>query len=91
MLREAHPLGGHTVEVRRVDTLLPVAAEVPITEVIGDDEDDIGRALRCAGVTGAKVKRRDHDSEQQQRVHGLKMESVVVAGKGAFTPPQAGE
>jgi hypothetical protein len=41
VLREAHPLGSKTVEVRRFDFLLTVAPEFRPAEVISHDVDDI--------------------------------------------------
>src|SRR5581483_11642410 len=43
---ELDPVGGELVEVRRLDLRLSVAAEVAVAEVVGEDEYDIGRALR---------------------------------------------
>ena len=43
-LREPHALGGHAVEVRRADGRVAVAAEVAVAEVVGEDDDDVGRA-----------------------------------------------
>ena len=45
-LREAHALRGQAVEVRRLDLLLAVAAEVAIAQVVGQDENDVGRSGR---------------------------------------------
>ena len=43
VLREAHAARGERVERRRLDLLLPVAAELAPAEVVGQDEDDVGR------------------------------------------------
>ena len=48
VLGELHALGCQSVHVRRLDDLLAVAAEIPGTQVIGQDEDDV----RLAGVRG---------------------------------------
>ena len=40
-VRETHAFGGHAVEVRRFDARLAIAAEVPVTEVVGEDEDHV--------------------------------------------------
>lgn len=45
VLGEAHPALGHRVEPRGADELLPVAAEVAVAEVVGEDVDEVGRAL----------------------------------------------
>jgi hypothetical protein len=43
-LGEAGTFGGHAVDVWRLDFLLAVAAEVAVAEIVGEDEDDVGRA-----------------------------------------------
>ncbi len=47
MLGELHALRSQAVHIRRLDDLLPVAAEIPRAEVIGQDEDDV--RLACVG------------------------------------------
>ena len=47
VLGELHALRSQAVHIRRLDDLLPVAAEIPRTEVIGQDEDDV--RLACVG------------------------------------------
>jgi hypothetical protein len=51
-IREAHSLGGETVEVGRLDLFLAVAAEFAVAEIVGQDEDDVGLACPepCRGV-----------------------------------------
>jgi len=41
MLREAHPLGRHPVDVWGLNVLLAVAAYVSVAEVVGHDENDV--------------------------------------------------
>ncbi len=50
-VREPHALGGHAVDIRRLDLLLPVAAKFAITKVVRQDENDVGfeRRFRRAG------------------------------------------
>ena len=43
--REAHPLPRQPVQPRRADDLLPVAPQVPPSQVVRHDEDDTRRAL----------------------------------------------
>jgi hypothetical protein len=45
---ESHSFSGHSIDVRSLDLLLPVAAEVSIAEVVGHDVDDV-RARFGAG------------------------------------------
>ncbi len=60
MLGETQPLGGEAVEVRGGEALLPVATEVAVAEVIGEDEDQVGRA----GGRGGEGR---GGSQQQER------------------------
>ncbi len=46
MLRESQTPRGEPIEVRRGETLLPIATEVAVAQIIGQDEDKIGRPLR---------------------------------------------
>src|SRR5206468_13023923 len=41
-LSEAHPFGRQAVDVRRLNHLLPEAAEVAIAQVVGQAENDVG-------------------------------------------------
>ena len=60
-LRELHPLGGESVDVRRVD-LAPVAADVGPAHVVRHDEEDVG-GLRGEGGGGQQQdgEKRAHD------------------------------
>ena len=49
-LREAQAFGGHAIQVRRLDGRVAVAAEIPVTEVVGQDDDDV----RFRGGVGGK-------------------------------------
>ncbi len=42
-LREPHPLSRHPVEPRRADAALAVRAQLAVPEIVGKDEDDVGR------------------------------------------------
>ncbi len=46
-LGEPQALGGQPIEVRRLDLLLPVGAEITVAEVVGQDEDDVGSWPGC--------------------------------------------
>jgi hypothetical protein len=43
---EADALGSETVEVRRLDDFLAIATEVAVTEIVGEDEEDVGFPFR---------------------------------------------
>ena len=49
VLRESHAFGGHSVETRRMDELLPVASDVGIPEGVGEDVNDVGWPARNRG------------------------------------------
>ena len=65
MARELHALGGHLVKVRRLQSLLPVAAGVAVAHVIGEDIDDVG-LVRCVGE-----RAEEKQSEDEKRLHGV--------------------
>ena len=64
-LGEARAFLGHAVEVRRLDELLPVAADVALGEVIAQDEDDVRLARLGRGDEGGA----DQEEERRQ-LHG---------------------
>jgi len=51
MLCEPNSLRGESINIRRADLLLPVAAEFPVPEIVSENEDDIGRSLLSVCVT----------------------------------------
>ena len=42
-LQEAHTLCGQLIDVRRVEIGTPVAGHVGIAQIVGEDEDNVGR------------------------------------------------
>ncbi len=42
VLREPHAGLGEPIDVRRLIETAPVATEIPLTEIVDDDEDDVG-------------------------------------------------
>ncbi len=40
-VREPHSFGRHAVKVRRLDLPLPVATQIAITEIVGEDQNDV--------------------------------------------------
>ena len=42
MAGEAHAVGGELVDVGSAEMFLAVAGDVAVTEVVGDDVDDVG-------------------------------------------------
>jgi len=45
-LGEARPFGGKTVQVRGLDALLAVTAQLPVTEVVSEDKDNVRLAVQ---------------------------------------------
>src|SRR5207302_331400 len=64
VLGEAQALGGELVEVGRPDLLLPVAAELGVTEIVGEDVDDVG-LLRVAGPARSERDKDDADGKEE--------------------------
>ena len=62
-LREAQAFGGHAIQVRRLDGRMAVATEVTVTEVVGQDDDDV----RLRGGVGSEGEGRQQG--QQQGTH----------------------
>ncbi len=73
VIREDHPLGRHAVQIRRLNRLLPIAAQVPIPQIVGQNEDDIGllcrrpRFLRLPRTPASRHERRDRPRCRQTR------------------------
>ncbi len=59
MLRELHPLSGQAVDMKGFDLCLPVAAQFAVSQVIGQDIDDVGEALFFLQPGWAKGMARD--------------------------------
>ena len=53
---EAHPCTREAIDVRRRN-LAAVDAEIGVTEVIGDDQDDVGTRGRCLGLRNLRGRR----------------------------------
>src|SRR4051812_39257531 len=51
-LREAHPLGGEAVNIRRADQFLSKAPDIAVPQIVGEDEDDIWRLGSGEGSCG---------------------------------------
>jgi hypothetical protein len=69
---EFHPLAGEAVDVRRLEFFLPVAREVAVAEIVGEDVDDIrfarGRwliAFSGALLANRITNRRTQDNESE--------------------------
>jgi hypothetical protein len=52
-LGEADAIGGEAVDVGGLDALLSVAAEVAVTEIVGEDENNIGLGWGVLGRQGS--------------------------------------
>ena len=49
-LQELHAFRGQPVDVRRFVIRTAIAGEIGITEIVGEDEQDVGRGRRCAAA-----------------------------------------
>ena len=49
-LHELHPSSGDAVDIRRGEIAAAVAGEVGVTEIVGEDEDDVGRRAGSGSV-----------------------------------------
>src|SRR6185437_14628432 len=59
-LGEAHSVGGHAVDIGRMDLLLALVAYIAIAEIVGEDKDDIGTL--CEGdVSGCQQQEKYAD------------------------------
>jgi hypothetical protein len=77
MVHELQPIRREMIDVRRVDLLLPVAAEVTDAEIVSEDVNDIGlRRLGRLRRVGAAHQRREQERGEAS-VHGEDMDSMV--------------
>ena len=63
-LSEPHPFPGHPVQSGSLDQLLSVAAQVSVTEVVGQDEDQVGKSPRRYRT--GKEKKTESDQEPRK-------------------------
>lgn len=78
-IREAHPLRREPVDLRRLDfpTLRLVALHVAITEVIGEDDEDVGFVGWCSLQCGQRNQQQD---EEEREFHGFVFGDVFAGG-----------
>src|SRR5207247_10046066 len=68
-LVELHPLSGNTIDVRRANLCLSIAAAMPAPQVVGHDEDDVRRARSLgAGLLGETAEQR-HEQKGETTNH----------------------
>ena len=77
-VREPHPAGREGVEVRRRDVLDALEPEVPVAEVVRDDQQDVGLAVRRRRGSRRAAQRDGRQSEacrvgsgRREHRHGL--------------------
>jgi len=66
-LREADSLGGHAVQGRRADFLLSVAPQLAVSQIVGQDEHDVGGAVAAGAsslLAGACQRGRSGSGEE---------------------------
>ena len=76
---KAHAGGGEAVEVRGLVGLAAVGRHAFVAEIVGHDEDDIGRARRGGGGVRGRKQEREREGEKERRREG---EEGKVAGSG---------
>jgi hypothetical protein len=70
MLREPHPLASQAIDMRRANLRLPVATQIAVAQVIGDDEHHIRPRLGGAGGPSAKDRRKNY-RKREYTIHRL--------------------
>jgi hypothetical protein len=69
---EPRPALGKTVDMRRFRIGMPVATEVAVTKVIGEDENDVGSVFRgCVGEPEYGRAQGDDDSVFHEQLDGF--------------------
>src|SRR5580765_2487441 len=53
-LSKSHPLSGEAIDAGCANQFLPEAANIAVAQVVGEDEDDVGRLLGGEGGGGKK-------------------------------------
>jgi hypothetical protein len=74
-LRESHPLAGQPVDVRRFVEAVAVTRQVRPAEIIGQDQDDVGRALRRE-QTDRREQQKNQTGESKFHVEALQLRPV---------------
>ena len=96
-------LGRKAVEVRRADLLLAVGTEVPVPEVVREDEDHVGRAVgnrsagrgepdrepedRRGGSTEANAPHAHGENASQLKASSVRSSPQPSNGGGMMSPP----
>ena len=84
--REAHALGGQAVDRGRADLLLAVGSDVSVAQVVGEDEDDVGRdgGRRRSRRTGARAGAGEEEGEEESGSgHG----AILLSGSNGVRRP----
>ncbi len=77
---EPEALGGHAVDMRGVDVGRSVAPEVAVAQVVGQDDDDVRRALAAEEAAGRKP--------QSGGAGAQGFQEIAARGPGAHVPPE---
>ena len=77
MLRELHPPLGQRIDMRGLELCLPIATEVSIAEIIGQDVDNIGRT----GLVGSNYAAESQECRAEQ---AMRQESIHCASSRPF-------
>lgn len=57
MAGEAYAFGGHAVQARRLDLLLAETAQIAVSQIVGQDEDNVWLAFWIGGKKTASQRR----------------------------------
>ena len=76
VLREAHPAGCQGVNVRGLDLGLAVGSQLSISEIVGQDVNDIGRLFCC--LTSRTVKCGQQAQQNQDNQSELPMTLILL-------------
>src|SRR5687768_9461302 len=90
-IRVAHPRGGKAVEVRRLHLRGPVARQVPVADVVGENDHHVGRSAVAGGRGIGPREGEDNDEEAAEEGHiGLPAEDCGRTGCGVVYPTVPG-
>jgi hypothetical protein len=80
-VRAARALRGQAVEGRRFDFLLAVTAEIAVTEIVGEDEDDVGRRAGAAPPTAELTQPTRTNPASVNRIKSLRFIAAIQTNR----------
>ena len=67
---EADALGRKMIQVRRGDVLASVEADILPAEIVGDEDDDVGRGIGGSLRAGGATRERQYEPAAKEPLHG---------------------